>query len=81
MAQNTNLQPEEITALESCKSETEWNAACDKIKSARGGAYPADWWPTMKLSGRMDRILASFGASSDIKVSVLPSGWFDPREI
>lgn len=62
-----NLTPEEITMLESCKSDQDWNNACDAVKNARGGQYPADWWPVMKLSGRMDRILGRFGRDSEIR--------------
>lgn len=64
-----NITDEEISMLKACNSESEWNAACTKIKQARNGAYPPDWWPKMKLSGLMDEILAKFGATSEIKIS------------
>lgn len=65
---NMNLTEAEIAALEACTSEDQWNAQCDAVKAARGGAYPPDWWPVMKLSGRMDRILAGFGGDSEIRL-------------
>jgi hypothetical protein len=45
------LTPEEIDTLKNTKSETEWNAACDAVKAARGGQYPADWFPRIIMSG------------------------------
>jgi len=64
-----NLTENEIATLEACRSESDWNKACDVVKAARGGEYPPDWWPVMKLTGRMDRILARFGSSSELKVT------------
>lgn len=63
-----NITDEEIKLLEASKSESDWNSACDKIKEARNGHYPPDWWPKIKMSGMMDRILNSFGADSDIHI-------------
>jgi hypothetical protein len=55
-----NLTEEEIATLEACKTEDEWNAACDAVKRARGGSYPDDWWSKMMLTGRAAMIAASF---------------------
>lgn len=66
-----NLTQAEIEMLEACKNPQEWNNACDQVKQARNGQYPPDWWPTMKMSGRMDRILNSFGQSSEIRYTTL----------
>ena len=65
-----NLTPEEIDRLKACKSAEQWDAACDAVKRARGGQYPPDWWPVMKLSGLMDEILGSFGHDSDLHLFV-----------
>ena len=65
-----NLTPEELGRLKACKSDEEWNAACDAVKATRNGDYPPDWWPVMKLSGLMDQILGSFGSDSDIHLLV-----------
>jgi hypothetical protein len=64
-----NLTQQEISVLEACKSEEEWDAACLAVKTARAGHYPSDWWNTMKRSGRMDRIVASFAGSTEIKIT------------
>ena len=34
----------EIERLRTTNNEREWNAACDDVKRARGGAYPHDWF-------------------------------------
>ena len=57
---------EELTLLESCRSEDDWGKACDAIKGARDGEYPEDWWPEVKLSGMMDRIMGRWGNDSDL---------------
>ena len=52
-----NLTNEEIAAFEATQSEAQWNAQCDKIKAARHGQYPPDWWPVMVESGKASRIM------------------------
>ena len=54
--------------LESVQTARQWREACDKVKNRRGGRYPDDWWPRMKLSGKMDQIFARFGGSTEIKI-------------
>lgn len=63
-----NLTPSELEMLDQCQSSKQWNDACDKIKAARNGNYPDDWWAVMKLSGKMDEILARWGSDSSLKV-------------
>lgn len=67
---STPLTNEDIAMLEAVQSADEWNAACSKLKAARGGLYPSDWWPKVKLSGMMDRILGRFGETSELKLVV-----------
>lgn len=62
------MTPEEIAAFEACKSEGDWNALCNKLKASRDGQYPPDWWTVMKVSGRMARIVAGFGGSTEIRI-------------
>lgn len=47
---SARITPEEIAALTNAKTEQEWNALCDQIKSAHGG-YPVDWYAKVMLSG------------------------------
>ncbi len=54
------LTDDESASLQATKSEIEWDAACDAIKAARGGAYPHDWWPLVQMSGLMARQVASW---------------------
>lgn len=64
-----NLTQEELEMLEACTSPLEWQNACDKVKAARNGNYPNDWWQTMKLSGRMDKIMNRWGSNSELKIT------------
>jgi len=63
-----NITEQEIEALESAMTEKEWNNACDKIKGARGGQYPEDWWPRVKLGGIMDAFGKRSNVSTEIKI-------------
>ena len=59
-----------IELMSSSKSESEWNANCDKVKAAnqvrdtRTGelvdAYPAFWFSTVVLSGLMSEVSATW---------------------
>lgn len=51
---------EELKMLEACNTGEQWDAACDRIKGARGGTYPEDWFVKVLLSGMMARITARF---------------------
>lgn len=71
----SNLSEQEIASLEACQSAEEWETLCDAVKAAHGNQYPDDWWPEMRLSGRMERIMARFGATPEIKVfAINPDG-------
>lgn len=59
------ITDEELKDLEACQSAQDWRDACDRIKAARGGMYPDDWWDKVKLSGMMDR----WGADSELTVT------------
>lgn len=60
--ENPNLTDDEMASLVATKNELDWNAACNRIKSARGGVYPNDWWSRLQLTGLMARIVASWSA-------------------
>lgn len=56
------MTEDEVKALmESSKSESEWNANCDKVKRACGG-YQEFWFPLIVMSGLLARVRASWGA-------------------
>ena len=63
------LTDEELKSLEACQSGEDWRNACDKIKAARDGMYPDDWWDKVKLSGMMDRIMGRWGADSELTLT------------
>lgn len=62
---NLLLSEAEIRGLWATTCEAEWNRACDRIKAARGGVYPDDWYREIVLSG----VLAT-----------IRDGWAPPRE-
>lgn len=41
--------------MRSSKSESEWNANCDKVKAANGG-YPQFWYPAIILMGILSSV-------------------------
>lgn len=55
-----NLTDEEFEAFISAKNEREWNELCDKVKAARNGVYPPDWFARMNKSGVMHMVMSSW---------------------
>lgn len=70
----SNLTDEEMQMFEEVQTQAEWRAACTKVKDVRDGLYPDDWWPRMRLTGKMDEIISRFGGSTEFKVKVIPRG-------
>lgn len=64
-----NITESELKMLDSCQSATDWSKACSTIKASRNGEYPEDWWKKVKQSGLMDKILARWGAGSDLTIA------------
>jgi hypothetical protein len=64
----STLTDANMTALEACASEEEWNSLCLAIKKEHGG-YPSDWFPRVLGSGMMKRIMDRFGGDDRIRVS------------
>jgi hypothetical protein len=48
-----------IELMKSSKSETEWNANCDKVKRACNG-YPPFWYKAIIMSGLLNRVQATW---------------------
>ncbi len=51
MEYDLTKQSDVVNLMKSSKSETEWNANCDKVKSANGGDYPSFWFAAIIMSG------------------------------
>ena len=66
---DSNLTESEVEMLEECQTAMEWTIACDTIKETRDGNYPDDWWPEVKLTGMMDRIMARWDSNSDLTMT------------
>lgn len=47
----TDITEDELDLLRGCKTEEEWNDACDEIKRIRNGFYPNDWYTKVIASG------------------------------
>ena len=60
-------QQQVVELMQSSKSESEWNANCDKVKKACGG-YPNFWYSSIVLSGIAAK---SFGGSAEIKIAAI----------
>lgn len=59
------ITDEEIASLRATKNASQWNAVCDKIKKARNGQYPGDWWPKVMASGLNSEIQANWSNPSE----------------
>ena len=55
MKENPPITPDEIRLLESCRTDADWHAACDRITGTRGRFYPPDWYAKVISSGLMRR--------------------------
>ena len=51
------LTENELMQLTNAESETEWNGICDRVKAARGGQYPPDWYQKVIATGLVNRSL------------------------
>lgn len=60
---------EVIDLMKGSKSESEWNANCDKVKREFGG-YPDFWYEAIIQPGVAKETLEKFGGSADIKATV-----------
>ena len=75
MNSNDGLTDEEMGSLISVKSEVDWADACRKIKSARGGQYPHDWFARVLQTGLMTRVCSSFTPNAqEMKVVAIDRG-------
>jgi len=55
----------ELGLLLAASSESEWGEACDKIKSARNGQYPYDWFAKILATGFMTAKQKEWAAKDD----------------
>lgn len=67
----SNITTQELDMIENVRTPEQWDAACDTVKANRGGRYPDDWWPRVKLTGLMDKVMARYGETSELKVTRL----------
>lgn len=44
-------------------NEQEWNEVCSRVKAARGGHYPCEWFHRIVLSGFLVKTQATWGKS------------------
>lgn len=49
-----------VDLMKSSKSETEWNANCDKVMAACGGKYPDFWYMAIVMSGVSEEVKATW---------------------
>jgi hypothetical protein len=68
-----NITESELEMLAGCQTSSDWTRAVTEIKEARNDEYPPDWWQKVKMSGLMDKVLARWGDSSELKLSTIPA--------
>jgi len=52
-----------VALLNGCKSETDWNSLCTKIKHANGGPYPGWWYRAVIMSGLAGKVSQDWAVS------------------
>ncbi len=60
---------EVVGLINTSKSEKEWNANCDIVKSKCNG-YPDFWYRAIVLSGLAQRVASSWGGDADLHVTI-----------
>ncbi len=65
-----HLTDDEFKNLSATKSEAEWNAECTRIKAARGGYYPRDWYARMIVSGIAGAIAKGWVVPGDMEIKL-----------
>lgn len=58
---STPLTPEELAEVDEIKTYAQHRAFCDRIKKARGGVYPSDWYEKMLATGKNDEVTRRYG--------------------
>ena len=66
-----NITDQEMSAMVDCKTEHEWNDLCSKMKAARDGQYPSDWYVKIIATGFINAKAESFNIHPGITVSAL----------
>lgn len=59
----------EIEAFKNTTSEKEWDALCDRVKQARNGQYPNNWYSEIVASGLMENASSKWGGTDEIDIS------------
>ena len=59
---STPLTPEELAEVDEIRTHAQHRAFCDKVKEARGGVYPSDWYEKMLATGKNDEVARRYGA-------------------
>lgn len=60
------LTDAEMFDLGQTRNEIEWNAVCDRIKAARGGHYPREWFNRIIRSGFLTQTKRSWALGREI---------------
>ena len=59
---STPLTPEELAEVDEIRTYAQHRAFCNRVKEARGGAYPSDWYEKMLVTGKNDEVTRRYGA-------------------
>lgn len=58
------LSEEELEDIKACKTPADWATVQEKIKRARGGRYPSDWYERVLAPGEARRVIRSVAAEA-----------------
>jgi len=61
---------EVVQLMESSQTAEDWDTNADKVKAACNG-YPSFWFPTIVMSGLVNRVAARWGGSGGIRIGTL----------
>ena len=63
---STPLTPEELAEVDGIRTHAQHRAFCDKVKEARGGVYPSDWYEKMLATGKNGFRIKSYKNIKDL---------------
>jgi len=62
------LTPEELAEVDTITTHAQHRAFCDKVKAARGGQYPCDWYAKMLVTGKNDEIVRRYSGNPNFQI-------------
>lgn len=64
----SKMTDEEFAEICAAQTEVQYHEAVQRIKRARDGEYPDDWWARVVQSGTLRKITARWGGDDQIRL-------------